>query len=117
MTARAVHKFDPRVAFGLRALSAGLKAKCAKAPRTEGPDLIQAAVDLLPDDPAAARAARDYADTVVDHPQKAGAALIGFLSSFPAPVPRTAADIEAGLRRISADRAAQWQTRKDCGHD
>jgi hypothetical protein len=109
--------FIPSVAFGLKALTMAMKAKCGRLADDEAEALVCACRDLLPDDGVALAAAQGFAlASTLDQPS-AGRALHDFIATWRAgQMAETADRVEEVLRDHVPDHFPEWQSRKDCGH-
>lgn len=109
--------YDPRVAFGLKAMTLALKARCGRATLEMALTLQADCFDMIAGDPVAAVAAADFVRDLNLDQAKAGAALLDFCTRWP---DRSLADLAHTTRRALANAESQmhdWQRRKDCGHD
>lgn len=109
--------YDPRVAFGLKAMTLALKAKCGRATHKMAVALRVDCYDLIGEDPVAIAAANAFIRDVDIDQGKAGAALLEFCTRWP---DRAMADLARTTENALQSAEAQlhdWQKRKDCGHD
>lgn len=109
--------FDPRIAFGLKAMTLALKARCGVATQKMAATLQNDCIDMVGGDPVAARAAADFARDLDLDQATAGAALLEFCARWP---DASSADLGVKTERVLVEAETgfyDWQNRKDCGHD
>lgn len=109
--------YDPRIAFGLKAMTLALKARCGRATQKMALELQRDCFDLIGGDAVAGRAVAAFIRDLDQDQAAAGAALLEFCASWP---DRALADVARATERALQSAEGQlhdWQTRKDCGHD
>lgn len=109
--------YDPRIAFGLKAMTLALKARCGRATHDMAVALRVDCDDMIGGDPVAIAAADDFIRERDIDQARAGAALLDFCTQWP---DRAMADLARTTENALQSAEAQlhdWQRRKDCGHD